>query len=172
MPNRVLSEGGWKMDIRTIYDRQYERVYRVAMLYLKKPSDAEDVVQNVFIKYIERPVSFEDLEHEKAWFITVTRNKCKDVLKNFWRSRVDFIPVPERAADEDDGLDLSPYIMKLSPKYREVLYLYYYEEYPIKEMSQILKRNVSTIQTQLASARNKLKKILEEEGVAGYEEKF
>lgn len=160
------------MDIRAIYDRQYKRVYRVAMLYLKKTSDAEDVVQNVFTKYIERPVSFTDSEHEKAWFITVARNKCKDVLKNFWRSRVDFTPIPESAAVETDGPDLSPYIMKLSPKYREVLYLYYYEEYPIKEMSQILGRNASTIQTQLASARNKLKKILVEEGVAGYEEKF
>ncbi len=160
------------MDIRAIYDRQYKRVYRVAMLYLKNTSDAEDVVQNVFIKYIERPVSFEDMEHEKAWFITVTRNKCKDVLKNFWRKNVDFTPIPEVAEVETDGLDLSPYIMKLSPKYREVLYLYYYEEYPIKEMSQILRRNASTIQTQLAGARNKLKQLLVEEGVAGYEEKF
>lgn len=160
------------MDIQAIYDRQHKRVYRIAMLFLKNPVDAEDVVQSVFVKYIEKTIVFKDLEYEKAWFITVTRNKCKDVLKTFWRSKVDLGNVPETIMISDEDDRLAACILELEAKYREVLYLYYYEEYTIKEMAQILKRNVSTIQTQLADARKKLKTILEKKGVVGYEEKF
>lgn len=156
------------MDIHAIYQRQYARVYRIGLLYMKNTSDAEDVVQSVFVKYIEKPEQFRDLEHEKAWFITVTRNRCKDMLKNFWRNRVELGELPERMNQESEEIDLLPYIFQLAPKYREVLYLYYYEGYSTEDMAKLLKRNTSTIRTQMANARNKLKKILEQEGVSEY----
>ena len=156
------------MDIQAIYERQYARVYRIGMLYMKNASDAEDVVQSVFMKYIERPEQFRDMEHEKAWFITVARNRCKDMLKSFWRNRVELGEFPECTSNEAEGLDLLPYIFQLAPKYREVLYLYYYEGYSTEDMAKVLKRNSSTVRTQMANARNKLKKILEQEGVGEY----
>ena len=153
------------MNIQQIFERQHRRVYRIAMMMLQNTADAEDAVQNVFLKFVEKGQQFKDEEHEDAWFITVTRNYCKDQLKSAWRRNTDFGEVPETASPkegEDDNL--LPYIMKLKDKYREVIYLYYYEEYSVKEMARILGRGESTLQTQLSAARGKLKKMLEKEG--------
>ena len=150
------------MELKDIFERQHKRVYRIAMLMLNNVSDAEDAVQNVFLKYIEKGFSFEDIEHEKAWFITVTRNYCKDQLKNFWKRNVDMGDIPEQIQEEEQDNELLEHIMKLPDKYKEVIYLFYYEDYSIKEMSKILDRKESTIQTQLKTARDKLKKLIQE----------
>ena len=150
------------MELKDIFERQHKRVYRIAMLMLNNVSDAEDAVQNVFLKYIEKGSSFEDIEHEKAWFIAVTRNYCKDQLKNFWKRNVDMGDIPEQIQEEEQDNELLEHIMKLPDKYKEVIYLFYYEDYSIKEMSKILDRKESTIQTQLKTARDKLKKVIQE----------
>lgn len=153
------------MNIQQIFERQHRRVYRIAMMMLQNSADAEDAVQNVFLKFVEKGQEFNDEEHENAWFITVTKNYCKDQLKSSWKKQVDFTEIPETASSEEEAEDnLLPYIMKLKEKYREVLYLYYYEEYSVREMARILGRGESTLQTQLSAARGKLKKILEKEG--------
>lgn len=151
------------MDLREVFERQNRRIYRLAMLYLKNVADAEDAVQNVFLKYIEKEVFFEDVARETAWFIAVTRNYCKDQLRSFWKKRVDMGEIPEPVTWEKTDYELYEQIMKLPDKYREVLYLYYYEDYSVREMADILSRNGSTIQTQLADARKKLKSELEKE---------
>lgn len=153
------------MDIQQIFERQHKRVYRIAMMMLQNSSDAEDAVQNVFLKFVQKGQEFRDESHEDAWFITVTRNYCKDQLKSVWKSRVALEEIPEQADEPEKEDRLLPYIMKLKDKYREVIYLYYYEEYSVREMSKILVRGESTIQTQLAAARGKLRKMLEKEGV-------
>ena len=71
------------MDIKEVYERQSRTVYQLAMTYLKNIADAEDAVHNIFINYIKNPPEFNNLEHEKAWFIVVTKNYCKNMLKNF-----------------------------------------------------------------------------------------
>ncbi len=153
------------MDIQQIFERQHRRVYRIAMMMLQNSADAEDAVQNVFLKFVEKGQEFRDEEHENAWFITVTRNYCKDQIKSTWHRQVDFGEIPEQAAPGQEKEDnLLPYIMKLKDKYREVIYLYYYEEYSVKEMAKILGRGESTLQTQLSAARGKLRKMLEKEG--------
>ena len=152
------------MDTKEVYDRQSRAVYHLAMTYLKNTADAEDAVHNVFVNYIKHKPEFKDSEHEKAWFIVATKNYCKNVLKNFWKSRVDMGNIPENNYEEkDEDSLLLDKIMGLPVKYREVLYLYYYEEYSIREISRLLSRNESTIQTQLAEARKKLKNILGKE---------
>ncbi len=152
------------MSLQELFERQHRRVYRIAMLMFNNVSDAEDAVQNVFLKYIEKGIEFADEEHENAWFITVTRNYCKDQLKTYWRRQVDMGEIPEIPIGEENENDrLLEYVKKLPEKYKEVIYLYYYEEYSVKEMARILERNESTIQTQLAAARGRLKKILERE---------
>jgi RNA polymerase sigma-70 factor (ECF subfamily) len=153
------------MNLRELFERQNKRVYRVAMLYLKNEADAEDAVQNVFLKYMKKGIVFESEGHENAWFIIVTRNYCKDVLKAFWRKKVDLGEIPEQVETERETGFLLSHIQELPQKYREVLYLYYYEEYSIRDMSVILHRKESTIQTQLAAARKRLQVILEREGV-------
>lgn len=151
------------MDIKDIFDRQHQRVYRLAFVYMKNAHDAEDAVQNIFVKYLSHPVMFDDENHENAWFITVTRNYCKDIFRSFWRRKVDLGDIPDRAVEENDN-NIIEFIMKLPEKYREVLFLYYYEEYSVKEMAKMLGRKESTLQTQLFDARRKLKEILEKEG--------
>lgn len=153
------------MNLQKLFERQHKRIYRIAMLMFNNASDAEDAVQNVFLKYIEKGIEFTDEEHENAWFITVTRNYCKDQLKSYWRRQVEMREIPEIPIEEDDNDGLLEYIKKLPDKYKEVIYLYYYEEYSVKEMARILERNESTIQTQLAAVRRRLKIILEKESV-------
>ena len=148
------------MEIQEIYDRQYSRIYRVAMLYLKNVADAEDAVQIVFIRFIEKKIKFTDRSHEDGWFITATKNYCKDVLKTFWKRKIELGELPEMATEFENDRGLLEKILKLSVKYREVLYLYYYEEYSVREISKILNRKESTIQTQLSEARKKLKKYI------------
>lgn len=149
------------MDMNELYNRQYQRIYRIAMLYLKNASDAEDAVHTVFLKYMEKSPKFESDSHEDAWFITVTRNYCKDQLKTYWRKHVSTGELPEMAIEEKEEDQLLPQIMQLPEKYREILYLYYYEGYSVHEMSELLSRKESTIQTQLVRARERLKKMLE-----------
>lgn len=157
------------MDFYDIYNRQYIRIYHIAMLYLKNKSDAEDAVHNVFLKFMEKKIEFKDDKHEKAWFITATKNQCKDMLKNFWYRNIEFKSinlVPQEAENyENTDSVVLQCIMKLPEKYREILYLYYYEENSVKEMSEILEKKESTLQSQLFYARKKLKELLLKEGV-------
>lgn len=153
-----------EMSVRELYDREYERVYRTAMVWLRNTQDAQDAVQNIFLKLLERPRSFQSEEHEKAWFIVATKNYCRDILKSAWRKKVDLGEVPEQMQEEKEIYDILTELMRLPLKYREVLYLYYYEGYSIKELSELLDRKQSTLQTQLATARKKLRVELEKEG--------
>lgn len=163
-----------KEEFQKIYLRQADMVYRICLLYLKNRADTEDAMQSIFLKAWEHQKNFLDENHERAWFVTVTRNYCKDELKSSWKKkRVEWSEIEQQNAGltrdeinhqniENDNPVLTG-IMKLDIKYRELLYLYYFEEYAIKEISNILKRKESTIQSQLASARKKLRKILEQE---------
>lgn len=156
------------MNLEELFERQHRRIYRIAMLMLNSKSDAEDAVQNVFLKYLEKNMEFQDEEHENAWFITVARNYCKDQLKTYWKKNIEMGQIPEISFyDEEDEDETLEVILKLPDKYKDVIYLYYYEEYSIAEMSRILDRKESTIQTQLATARKRLKKLLEKEAHVG-----
>lgn len=151
------------MDVKSVYNRQFNRVYRIALMYLKNPHDAEDVTQTVFLRYIEKKIRFKDESHEKAWFITTTRNRCKDVLKAFWQQNVELGELPEVDCERGESVALNM-LFELPPKYREVLYMYYYEGYRAREIAAFLNRNESTVQSQLAVGREKLRKMLIEEG--------
>ncbi|MED2004024.1 sigma-70 family RNA polymerase sigma factor [Brevibacillus laterosporus] len=74
-------------ELAELYQRHADLVYRLCYIYLKNPVDAEDAVQSVFIKLIKSQMIFNDYEHEKAWLMVTTRNYCKDVLKNWWKTR-------------------------------------------------------------------------------------
>lgn len=149
------------MEYQTLYETYYTMVYRLSLLILKNPQDAEDAAQTIFLKVIEKKPSFTDANHEKAWLLTVTRNYCRDIQRSFWhRKRTDMEQLPEQSVepfDRQEGL-LFEIIQTLPPKQREVVYLYYFEDYSIKEISQILDRKESTIQSQLSAARSRLKK--------------
>lgn len=148
---------------KEIYQRNVDRVYRICLVYLESLSEAEDATQEIFIKFLTNPRDFKNEDHEKAWFIVVAKNYCKDSLKSWWRSRrIDIESLPEISwGDEKTNLtDVLEKLLSLPKKYKIAMYLYYYEEYSIKQISEILNRKESTIQTQLFRGRNLLKEKL------------
>ena len=154
-------------EFREFYDRQVKRVYRLAMVLMGNISDAEDVTQTVFLKAWEKKPDFRDADHEIAWILTTTRNQCKDIHKSFYRrKRADLENAPEPQVTLETQMDSEIWeaLQSLAEKYRMVLYLYYYEGYSIRELTAILKRKESTLQTQLAAGRRKLKEELKKAG--------
>ncbi|MWC28621.1 RNA polymerase sigma factor [Paenibacillus sp. MMS18-CY102] len=151
-------------EVSEIYKRNVETIYRLCVLYLRNIADAEDAVQSVFVRLMKSDKAFTDHEHEKAWLIVTAKNYCKDMLKSWWRfRRVRIVPLPEISHWDDStkGSEIMEQLLSLPSKYREVLYLYYYEGYSVKEIGRMLNRKESTVQTQLYSGRKRLKENLE-----------
>lgn len=148
------------------YRRQKDTVYKLAYSYCRSSSQAEDVFQEVFYKYMLRWPKFKNPEHEKAWFIRTTINVCKDLLKSKWHCDVQGL----EAWDEGSAVsnepwdafdDLREVILALPEKYRLPIHLYYYEEYSVREIAKMLHRSESAIQTQLQRGRDKIRQIME-----------
>ena len=154
------------MKNETEADRAIEKyadtVRRVCFMHLKNYSDAEDVFQEVFMKFILRDKPFESDDHERAWLIRVAINASKDVLKSFFRrnarSLEDIDTEPFYIQEEDKGvLDA---VLDLPGNYKDVIYLFYYEGYSAVEIAKILGKRENTIYTWLSRARAKLKDAL------------
>ncbi|MCL1824254.1 MAG: RNA polymerase sigma factor [Oscillospiraceae bacterium] len=141
-------------------------VFRVALGYVKNIHDADDVVQNVFMKLGGYKKNFPSCEDEKAWLIRVTINESKDLLKSVWhnnRTGLDESLVASYAENSYSS-GVYEYVKKLKPKYRTVIYLHYYEGYSTKEIAGILKMSQTAVTTQLNRARNQLREnILKDE---------
>lgn len=139
-----------------------DTVRRICFVHLKNHHDVEDVFQEVFLKYILHDADFENAAHEKAWFIRVAINASRDLLKSYFRKNVtsfeDLISEPH-TIDAHDRAVLEA-VLKLPPKYRDVIYLFYYEGYSALEIAAILKKNENTIYTWLSRARTQLKSTL------------
>ncbi|NCB42414.1 MAG: RNA polymerase sigma factor [Clostridia bacterium] len=139
-----------------------DMVRRICFLHLKSFADTEDIFQTVFLKYVLYEGAFESAEHEKAWFIRVTINACKDLLKSlFRRSTVSMDALlQETAATNIDQQYVLDAVLALPTKYKDAIYLYYFEGYSAKEIANILKRNESTIFSLLSRGRSMLKDTL------------
>ncbi|MDD3222303.1 MAG: sigma-70 family RNA polymerase sigma factor [Clostridia bacterium] len=139
-----------------------DTVKKICMLHLKSHSDTEDIFQNVFLKYVLYSGAFEDREHEKAWLIRVTINACKDYLKSFFRSRT--VPMDEiaelTAETPEDYSEVLEAVLALPPKYKDAVYLFYYEQYSAVEIAGILGKKVNTVYTLLARGKEMLKEKL------------
>lgn len=141
-------------------------VYRAAYQYCGNKSDAEDVVQNTFIKLLETKKTFEDEEYLKRWLIRVAVNEAKNLSMSFWKHHTNSLEDFEENAtyefQTNEHSELYKAVMSLPAKYRIVVHLYYFEDYSVKEISDILKIKETTVQTQLMRARMKLKEELKE----------
>ena len=140
-------------------DRYADMVRRLCMVHLKNPADTEDIFQTVFLKYILSSAVFESPEHEKAWFIRVTLNACRDLLKRFFRSRTVSL---DELADQPDQLsqehrEVLEAVLSLPAKYRDVVYLHYYEGYTAKEIGEILGTKRNTVLSWLSRGRQALR---------------
>ena len=145
-----------------LIDKYSDILFRCAFSYCKNKSDAEDIVQETFIKYLKKQPHFNTDLEEKSWLIRVTINLCKDLLKTYWhKNRQELTDIPIEFNDET--YHIMALISKLPPKYRIVIHLYYQEGYKIKEISKMLKLNSSTVGNRLARARKLLMQFYEEE---------
>ena len=148
-----------EQEVNRVIELYGDTVRRLCMIYLKNYADTEDIFQNVFLKYATSSIKFENDEHEKAWFIRVTINKCKDLLKSFFRNRTvsldDIVEKPE--AILSDYREVLEAVLSLPQKYRNVVYLHYYEGYSAPQISHILGKNVNTVYTLLTRSKKMLR---------------
>ena len=148
-------------EVNQALDRYTDTVYRVCMLHLKNKSDTEDIFQEVFLKYTLSTVEFEDEVHEKAWLLRVTVNACKDLLKSFFRRNT--VPLEEaaQAAVQQEGYsEVIEAVLKLPEKYRDPIYLHYYEGYNAEETAMILHKKPNTVYSLWMRGRELLQKEL------------
>ena len=134
-------------------------VYRLAFGCTGNRFDAEDVVQETFLRLFHCKKPFVDEEHKKAFLLRVASNLCKDMFKSAWfRKRIDLdenIPANDCFTNSEDVL--RDYVLRLKPAYRAVVFLFYYEEYSTKEIADILKMSETAVTTRLNRARNQLR---------------
>ncbi len=139
-------------------DKYADMVRRICMLHLKNDADTEDIFQTVFMKYVLEPTVFESEDHEKAWLIRVTVNACKDLIKSFFRSHTQPLEDALACAEvREDHREVLEAVLALPEKYKDVIYLHYFEGYSAVEISGILKKNVNTIYTLLRRAKDLLR---------------
>ena len=149
-------------DIEAVFRRHFSSVYRLCYSYLGSAADAEDAAQSVFMKLVDRPRPFEDEGHERAWLIVCASNLCKDILKSAHRTRVVALPEREdaRLGTRDAVDETIDAVLRLPPKYKDCVYLHYYEGYKTDEIAHMLGVPASTVRNRLRDARAILKKSL------------
>lgn len=149
-------------EITEIYYRHVDTVYRICFSYMKNVADTEDMVQETFLKLMTHNRQFQSDSHEKAWLIVTAANTCKDELRR-WKRRLEHLGPQSVSCNTtyepyDNMLDA---ILALPAKYKDVVYLHYYEGYHTAEIAQLLHRPESTVRNQLSRARTMLKKHME-----------
>lgn len=149
-------------EIERVVNEYATMLLRVAYSQLNNRAEAEDAVQEVLLKYMEKAPIFQSEEHEKAWLLRVTVNHCKNHLASAWfRKRADLdegIPALDNAE-----LEVVSAVAALPAKYRAVVHLYYFEGYSTKEIAEILHSRPNTVSSRLSRARALLAKALKEE---------
>lgn len=146
--------------IEHVLDKYSAMLIKLAFTYVKNSSDAEDIVQDVFIKLIKNTKGFASHEHEKAWLLRVTINSCKNYLKSsYYRLSM---PLDENLSyNQKEPSVILEAVLKLPAKYRTVVHLHYYENYSIEELAKLLHKNPATIGTWLSRGRGLLRTTLQ-----------
>lgn len=142
--------------------RYADTVYRLAYARTGSREDAEDVFQEVFLRYVRKKPTFKDEEHRKAWLIRVTVNCAKSLRGSFWNRRTEGLN-ENLVFDSVKDYDLYYELMRLKPQEREVIHLFYYEDMTSKEIAQALGVTEAAVRTRLTRARKALKAFMKEE---------
>ena len=149
-------------DLSRVMEAYADMVRRICFLHLKNKYDTEDVFQNVYLKYLLYDKPFESREHEKAWFARVAINACTDHLR--YAARRKWVPLDmieeEREVLDDMSSEVLEAVLSLPEKYRNVIYLHYYEDYPAVEIARILGKKENTVYSWLSRARELLRERL------------
>lgn len=146
-------------ELEEAMDRYETMVFRLAYSYTRSRHDAQDVCQEVFLRYFcSRPI-FASEEHRRAWLLRVTVNRCKSHLTSWWVRRT--VPLDDRITiPEPEYLELDLALEQLSQRDRLVLHLFYYEDCTTREIAKILHCTEGAARTRLSRARDRLGDIL------------
>ena len=148
--------------IEEIITRSEDKLYRTAIAIMGSRADAEDIVQDAFVKLFEKNPNFESSEHEAAWLIRVTVNLCKSRLRSHWWRKT--VPLLDSyPAQTDEQRDVLQTVLSLPSKYRIVIHLFYYEGYSTREIAEITEQKEPAVRQQLTRARNMLGDFLKGE---------
>lgn len=153
-----------RIPIRILIDEYQSHLYRIAFNICKNKEDAEDIVQDTFVQYHIANKEYDDESHIRAWLMRVTINKSRNTLRSFWRKHRQSLEsyMEELNFPDSQSEELFEAVMKLPEKLRTVIHLFYYEDYSIKEIADILKLSESNVKTRLTRGRSMLKEQLKE----------
>lgn len=157
-----MTERELEQDLRRMVETYSPMLLRAALTRAPTPADAEDAVQDVFLRVLTKRPRFRDGEHEKAWLLRAALNRASDLR----RMRRDDAPLEEAAKAAAEPPDYGPLlsaVRSLPEAYSAVLHLYYYEGYSIKEIARLLALPAPTVGTRLARGRERLRNLLKEE---------
>lgn len=149
-------------ELATLYQ---SNLFAVSFNICKNAQDAEYIVQDTFVQYYTTKKEFESEQHIRAWLIRVAVNKAKNVTRTFWRrNKISIEDYMETLVFETpEAENLFETVMHLPEKYRIVIHLYYYEDYTVREIADILKLSESNVKIRLSRGRALLKEALKEE---------
>lgn len=147
--------------VKDIVEKYTNMLMQIAYQRSFNKSDSEDIVQEAYIRLMNNLNKIKNEEHLKLWLIRVTINLCNDYNKNSWNKKTSELD-DNIACFDDETQELFKELSKLKPVYRDIIYLYYYQGYKLKEISKILKMKENTVSSNLTRAREQLKKFLEE----------
>lgn len=145
----------YKISAAQAFEKYSDMVYRLAVARVKNKYDADDILQEVFLRFIKYKDKVENEEHLKALLIRITINCSKSLLTSGWFKRTE--PLSESLSVRDEYSDTLDAVLRLPKKYRTVIHLHYYMGYSVEEIAKILKSKPSTVKSQLHRARQKLK---------------
>jgi RNA polymerase sigma-70 factor (ECF subfamily) len=169
--NREVIRNMEQISFEELVAAHYNTLLRIAVQHTGNRAEAEDIVQDTFLKLLETGKHFRDHEHAKAFLIRSAVNRCFDYLKSARRTRnIALTDAEENALPPDSGgfrseetLAVLEAMRSLRPEYRNVIYLYYYEEYSIKEIAAILRKSSNTVSSWLTRAKKQLREVLNDE---------
>lgn len=161
--------------IKEIYDRNWDSLYRLCLIYMQNQEDACDMVQETFVRLLqyigrqeEKTEVFRDEDHERAWLRTVACNLCKNELSHWWRRKRQEVEAIENLFEPGQAVqehgEILEDILEMPEKYRVLIYLHYYEGYSVEEIGNILKEKPSTLRSRISKGRKLLEKKLKEDG--------
>ena len=152
-------------DARRAVEKYGNSLYRLCTVMLQNREDAQDAVQECFLRYITKAPDFKDSDHEKAWLIRVATNICKDMLR--YRKHASLLSLDEIKAvsTSEDNAQILGMLMTLEEKYKAVLHLHYVEGYGTQEISSMLGISNSAVKKRLQRGREKLREIYEKEAI-------
>ena len=189
-------ESGAINNVQSVIAKYSDMVYRLAYAMMMNRNDADDIYQEVFLRYIRRRPVFHSPEHARAWMLKVTANCCKNHWKSPWadgrmeplerrdengnsydvlekqgmkkmqESGISGADPAQQCWEREQREQLRRHIGELPEQYRLVIHLYYYEELSTEEIARLLHRRTSTVRTQLVRARQQLRDILKQCGYA------